>query len=477
MGERARRWKNLLGRVLLLPVSFLGVGLYRAWLSIFFRYGAYPGMDVSDYALFEVCIGIACLAAAYWWHKIVPLWSNNRILILAGASMVVGSIACAIWSFALPLVFIKHIGLAIAGVGLGIAILVWCEFYGALNPMRVALYHAASIFFGEMLCCFFMAVKPEGLVAMSVVLPVLSLWWARRAVLTLPEGDRPQVQTKLHAHNIPWKPIALMATCTFATGFIALPDQPIVLGNIAGAGFACLLVFFGSLSTSRWFNFDTIYRVAFPLMIVGLLLVMPLLERAPQLTAACYDAGYTMLSMFIMIILSNITYRFGLNAIWLNGIERGIRYLVEALGWGAYALSSNVLPSGANSVVHAIVMVAVTIMFLVIVFQEKSLSARWGINLRAETVEDEVDAFAPGQLSMRVSDLSKRFGLSDREEEVLQLMVRGVPLAQMEEQLFVARGTIKAHTSHIYRKCNVQGKDELFGLLGINGEYPDVLKV
>lgn len=51
---------------------------------------------------------------------------------------------------------------------------------------------------------------------------------------------------------------------------------------------------------------------------------MPLLERAPQLTAACYDAGYTMLSMFIMIILSNITYRFGLNAIWLNGIERGI---------------------------------------------------------------------------------------------------------------------------------------------------------
>ena len=474
MGERARRWKGLMGRVLLLPVSFLGVGLYRAWLSIFFRYGAYPGMDVSDYALFEVSIGLACLAAAYWWRKIVPLWSNNRILILAGIGMVVGSIACAIWAFLLPaMVFVKYAGLAIAGVGLGIAILVWCEFYGALNPMRVALYHAASIFFGEMLCCFFMAVKPEGLVAMSVVLPVLSLWWARRAVLTLPEDDRPQVQTKLHTHNIPWKPIALMATCTFATGFTALPDQPLVLGNIAGAGFACLLVFFGSLSTSRWFNFDTIYRVAFPLMIVGLLLVMPLLGRAPQLAAACYDAGYTMLSMFIMIILSNITYRFGLNAIWLNGIERGIRYLVEALGWGAYALSSSVLPSGANSVVHAIVMVAVTIMFLAIVFQEKSLSARWGINLRAETVEDEVDAFAPGQLSMRVSDLSKRFGLSDREEEVLQLMVRGVPLAQMEEQLFVARGTIKAHTSHIYRKCNVQGKDELFGLLGINGEYPE----
>ena len=68
---------------------------------------------------------------------------------------------------------------------------------------------------------------------------------------------------------------------------------------------------------------------------------------------------------------------------------------------------------------------------------------------------------------MRVSDLSKRCGLSDREEEVLQLMVRGATLAQMEEQLFVARGTIKAHTSHIYRKCGVQGREELLELLGI----------
>ena len=59
-------------------------------------------------------------------------------------------------------------------------------------------------------------------------------------------------------------------------------------------------------------------RVAFPLMIVCLLLVMPLLGRTPQLAAACYDAGYTMLSIFV------------------------------------------------------------TVMFLIIVFQEKSLSARWG---------------------------------------------------------------------------------------------------
>ena len=471
MNESIRRWRQLAGRIVLLPASFLGVGLYRAWLAIFFRYGAYPGMGVSDYALFEVSIGLACLAAAAGWRRVSPLWSNGRLLALAAGAMTAGSLLCALGTMAWPVAAVKYAGLVLAGTGLAVAILVWCEFYGALNPMRVALYHAASIFFGELICWFFMAVRPEGLVAASLVLPTLSVWWARCAALKLPQAERPQATPQPRARTVPWKPIALMATCTFATGFATLPDQPLLAGNVAGALLACALVFFGSLSTARWFNFDVIYRLAFPLMIACLLLVMPLLGRAPQVAAACFDAGYTMLSMFIMIVLSNITYRFGINAVWLNGIERGIRYLVEALGWGAYALSSTLLSPEANSAVHVGVTLVVVAMFLAVVTQEKSLSARWGINLHAETAQDDVDAFSPGRLALRVSDLSKRCGLSDREEEVLQLMVRGATLAQMEEQLFVARGTIKAHTSHIYRKCGVQGRDELFALLGM-GDAP-----
>ncbi len=469
MREFAIRWLHVLERLAFVPLSFMGVGLYRAWLAIFFRYGAYPGMDVSDYALFEVSIGVVCLAAAFAHRRVSPLWSNARMLVAAALAMVAGSVGCAVQAFWIPLDVLKHLGLVFAGAGLGIAILVWCEFYGALNPMRVAVYHAASIFFGELLCWFFTTVAAPGLVAMSVVLPPLTLWWARVAVSKLPEVERPRPLPEPATHVIPWKPVALMAACTFATGFATLPDQPLVLGNVVGCLGATALVFFGSLSTSRWFNFDVIYRLAFPLLSVSLLLIMPLVSKTPQVTAACFDAGYTMLSMFIMIVLSNITYRFGIDAVWLNGIERGIRYLIEALGWGAFALSNAYLEPGANAVVHIAVMATVIAVFLVIVLQEKSLSARWGIDFKPGGSEDPGDVFAPGQLSMRVSDLSKRFGLSDREEEVLQLMVRKVPVAQMEEELFVARGTIKAHTNHIYKKCGVKGKKELFELIGVDG--------
>ena len=464
------RWHTILGRIGAMSLSFLGVGLYRAWLAIFFRYGAYPTIGVADYALFEVSIGVASLAAALCAKRLAPLWNNTRALSAAGVCMVAGSVACAVQTAVPSVPGIRHVGLILAGAGLAITILAWCEFYGTLNPMRVSVYHAASIFFGELLCWFFMTVEFPGLVAMSVVLPVLALWWSHRAVDNLPADGRPQPITEPFQRIVPWKAVALMATCTFAAGFNMLPDQPIVPGNIVGVLAATTFVFFGSLSTSRWFNFDTIYRIAFPLMIACLLLITPLLSHRMQITAAFFDAGYTMLSMFIMIILSNITYRFGVNAVWLNGIERGIRYLTEAVGWYTFALSSRTLPPAVSLAVHLVITATALAMFLVIAFTEKSLSARWGIDLHAADGGDTAgDVFTPGALSMRVSNLSKQHGLSDREEEVLQLMARKVPMAQMEEDLFVARGTIKAHTSRIYRKLGVHTKDELFELLGVEG--------
>ncbi len=464
------RWKGALLRVSLAPLSFLGVGLYRAWLATFFRFGAYPTMGFGDYALFEGSIGVMSIVAALLARRISPLWSNTRACALTVALATGGAAVCALGCFVAPLALVKQAGLVLAGLGLGLLIIMWCEFYGALNPMRVAIYHAASIFFGELLCWLFMGLATPYLVAFSLLLPAVSVGWAHRAMLSLPQAERPgrpQAGACMRPGAIPWKPIALMATCTFAMQFGTMPDQPIVIGNVAGTLAATAFVFFGSLSTSRWFNFDTIYRVAFPFVTAACLLATQLLSDSPQLAALCFDAGYTMLSMFIMIVLSNITYRFGINAVWLNGIERGIRYLVECLGWVAYVVTTGALAPRWASVVGLAVTAVVGAMFLVIVLSEKSLSAKWGINLHED---DARDPLSPANLSLRVSELSKSCGLSDREEEVLQLMARKTPVKQMEEILFVAQGTIKAHTSRIYRKLGVHSREELFELLGVKDE-------
>lgn len=334
------RWKAVLLRVAVIPFVFFGVGLYRAWLATFFRYDAFPTISVFDYFLFEGAIGVVSLALAFAARRVTPLWANRTAMRATGVCMVGGSALIVIACFFAPFAPLKIVGLLAAGAGLGSLILMWAEFYGSLNPLRVALYHAMAIFVGEVVKWLFMGMSVPYLAFFSVVLPIVCLACVRSSMLRLPERDHPRAMREGDAKTIPWKPIMLMAVCTFAGGFGALPTQPLVPGNVVGAMFVTALVFFGVLSASRWFNFDTIYQLAFPLFTVGFLFVIPTFGTNAQVMALCYDAGYTMLSMYIMIVMSSITYRFGVNAVWINGIERGIRYVVELVGWLAFAGAS-----------------------------------------------------------------------------------------------------------------------------------------
>ncbi|MEE8716895.1 MAG: LuxR C-terminal-related transcriptional regulator [Coriobacteriales bacterium] len=521
VGAFVARWRDVFLRVSMMPLVFLGVGVYRAWIATFFRFGAYPGITFTDYAIFEACIGLASFACAALARRIAPLWSNRRVLGVTVALTTLGSALIVLASLALALpapaaaTAVKVVGLVLAGAGVGVLILLWCEFYGALNPMRVAVFHALSIAFGELLIWLFMGLRAEWIVAFSLLLPAVSVGCAHRSELKLLESERPggfgpmvrggvlagvrrgashglegaapaaagqpradgaatPAANSTDASMIPWKAIALMATCTFAMQYGTFPGQPVVAGNVLGVLFSTAFVFFGVLSNSRWFNFDTIYRVAFPAITAVCMLAAPLIGDN-QLATWCYDAGYTMLSMYIMIVLSNITYRFGINAVWLNGIERGIRYVIETAGWATYMLTASFLSGGAAFVVQMVITVAVIVVFLVIVGSEKELSANWGITLRepgatGDDILPGAAALSTGQLSMRVSELSAECGLSDREEEVLQLMARRTPMREMEKSLFVAQGTIKAHTSRIYRKLGVHSRAELFAMLGVPEE-------
>ena len=416
------RWKAVLLRVAAIPFVFFGVGFYRAWLATFFRYDAFPTISVFDYFLFEGAIGIVSLALAFAARRVTPLWANRKAVLATGACMVGGSALIVLACFAVPSPALKVAGLLAAGGGLGSLILMWAEFYGSLNPMRVALYHAMAIFVGEVVKWLFMGMSVPYLAFFSIVLPIVCLACVRSSMTRLPERDLPPAMKEGDPKTIPWKPILLMAVCTFAGGFGALPTQLLVPGNVLGAMFVTALVFFGVLSASRWFNFDTIYQLAFPLFIVGFLFVMPTFGSNAQIMALCYDAGYTMLSMYIMIVMSNITYRFGVNAL----------------------------------------AIAVVLTFVVIFFTERGLSAKWGVVLKDDPMGS---ASAEGRMAIRVSDLSRAYNLSPREEEVLQLIAQGDTVAEIEEVLYVSQGTVKAHINHIYRKFNIHSKSELFELL------------
>lgn len=460
VAKAATHCRDMAKHAAAVPLVFLGVGLYRAWLATFFRYDAFPGVGVSDYFLFEAAIGVASLALAFTSRSICPLWANRAACRATTVLMTLGACAVVLGCFVVPSALLKAAGLIAAGAGLGSLILMWAEFYGSINPVRVALYHGMGIFAGEALKWLFMGLDVEYLVFFSIALPVAGVASAHAAIRRLARDERPRSRGEEESRVLPWKAIAIMAACSFAAAFGALPVQQLALGNVAGSMTACAFVCIAVLSASRWFNFDTVYQLAFPLFIVAFLFVSPVFAGDSAFTAASYDAGYTMLTMFMVIVFGNMTYRFGVNAVWACGIERGIRYGAELCGWGASSLLDAHAGASEVSLSFAAIALAVAVLFAVVFFSERGFSAQWGIAIDGEGMAASDERW----LMLRVVELSRAFDLSPREGEVLTLMAERKTVSQMEKELFVAQGTIKAHISHVYKKLGVHSRAEVLAL-------------
>lgn len=77
--------------------------------------------------------------------------------------------------------------------------------------------------------------------------------------------------------------------------------------------------------------------------------------------------------------------------------------------------------------------------------------------------EERIAAFEDIGIDKRADTSGQGFliePLSDRELEVLRLMARGRSNAEIAEELIIALGTVKAHTSTIYRKLDVRSRTE-----------------
>lgn len=56
-------------------------------------------------------------------------------------------------------------------------------------------------------------------------------------------------------------------------------------------------------------------------------------------------------------------------------------------------------------------------------------------------------------------------GISQREQQVMALLITGKSYQQIADELFIALPTVKTHVSNIYRKTGVRNKIELINQL------------
>lgn len=454
-----------------IPVVFLGLGLYRAWIEIVFvgTFVSFPSATVTVRDFFDwtmVATAIACTLLA---RRIGPFFNKRAPFVLGGVALTVSTVlmfaSCwvptvASWS--------GYVAAVVGGFGIALMILVWSELYGCLNPLRAALYYSASIVVGALVLYVYRGFMLPWLFVMTALLPAVSLMAARRGFSLLPPPERPA--TTWTQFSVPWKAVLFMAAYAFGYGLMEGGMYVGSFGPHSAPGAVCVavLVFLGVAFRGGRFDFSLIYRFALPLTVIALFLV-PVFGHVPgQAANFCMTAAYTAQSILIMLICANICYRYGVSAVWLFGIERGVRQVFMWLGRVTADGVEGFEAFGAMGDVAVSVLAVVAVVFATMVLlSERDLSSRWGANFLAGGT-DSADMIHKQELADRCTEIARTYKLSAREEEVLLLLAQHKTVGIIERELLIANGTAKAHVRHIYQKLDIHTRQELFDLLGID---------
>ena len=66
---------------------------------------------------------------------------------------------------------------------------------------------------------------------------------------------------------------------------------------------------------------------------------------------------------------------------------------------------------------------------------------------------------------MANGQILKQYGISDREAEIVGLLIEGLSNQQIAKQLYISPNTVKTHIKNIYTKVGVNNRLQLFSLL------------
>lgn len=455
--------------IVLIPFCFTGMGIFRVWTETIYSNGSlsFPAQAETGcgFAAFNILAAAMLLIFAFSARKIAPLYDKKSAYLLAGGCLSVS----ALLNFASILfpayAFLLGITAVILGaLGIALIILLWSELFSCLNPLRVGLYFSGGLIVGALILWLFKGLALPWLCACTCLIPPLSLYCLRQAYARLSIEERPHA-TWGH-YTFPWKPIAIVALFSFSYGLCETLFQT-TLGIHSGLGCvtAALIVYVGVSIRRIDFKYSLVYQLAGVSMILSLLPLSGIVPLWSQMCEFLALAGYTFALIAIMVILSNISYQYGVNAVWLFGIERAVRLLSVQGGLElSHALNTLSMPGGSRLLVN--IFIAIMIILAIRFFlSEKQLTSPWGAVLKGGSDNDATSV--QNRIGEKCNEVAKAFSLTPREAEIMLLLANGKKPAQIEQQLYVASSTVKTHIKHLYQKLDIHSRKDLFDLLGI----------
>lgn len=296
-----------------------------------------------------------------------------------------------------------------------------------------------------------------------------------------------------------WKPIvcaAAMSALVLLTRFPALSfvDDPNLVNISAHVVILVVvaIIIIGQYGLNKSLTFNqgqsivAIYYATFPIIATALLALLLGGSSMAIPVAALTYAGFAILVVTLMptsIVLARESH---VSAVHVYGVLLGSVYIagsVVTLLGNSWIFVAETEPEGIIALVSVLTMyvLAISVFLLHGPFEgwiDKGNKARE----RAITPDQDCTGYyvseapsAQRPSAQRIADtdssstvlhsLATSHGLTDREEDILALIVHGRDAQAIASQLYISVNTVRSHSKSIYRKLDIHSKQELLDLI------------
>ncbi len=436
------------------PAFVVGAGATSTWFTLFHtRLEPLTGVDaaLSELALDAVII-LTCLTCALVARRGATLARKPAVVGLACMLACAGTLLAA-FGAQIPAAF--FVGGALGMVGTSLLLLLWNEYFACLSPTRIALYAACSALAGEALRAVLLGFTPAYFGVAMALLPVLSCALLVRAFRSLPAEELPGSR----AASMPRVPIwliAMVAAYALCYGLVAKSSASSVALTSLSKLLPAALVILVILLQSEHFSFNDVYRLGMPLAICGGALFCGFAGMDVTVANLFITFGFFTCRILATVGLGAAAHAASGGAAWLFGIQVAAQYAASLVGKAAgLPAVQGLLPAGFLGAATLVACLATAGLVALFMRDKARFDLVWGVPGDGAAADAQADPLTCMQRTARDA------GLSDREMEVLRLLLEGKTLAQAGQELCIAQGTVKSHANRIYRKLGVAGRGEL----------------
>lgn len=450
-------------------LAYLGLAFAFCWTYSIQR--VIPN-DLNGYVQIVVFAGTAlcCLLFAAQARRSGSNLASHRMLVHLAPLAALASGAALVVPSPLQAEPVAIMALAfVCGLSIGWLYLLWGTFYSALDikPAIALLFGSVMVAALVKIVVSFAGSTVPGALACTT-LPLISTWCWRAAKRTpppeSPRGERFSAKTLYTL-----KDMALgVAVFSFALGVIRTLDleyfsQPFLFESIAH--FIEIAVCVGALALTyrRREDFDVAHMWLFVLLVIATGLVAGELVAGAlgSLSFAILTAAQMFALVFLWLALSDVAHA-----------SRYPTDLVFGLGWSLYAL-----PVAAGSLCTvavgfsvdlprlSLLVIYVLLLAMFLFMRERTPHhARLFADLNPPLSSDRLN-----RLTDQASALARKYGLSEREQEIVVLYAQGRNRAFISGKLFISENTVRDHIKNVYKKMRIHSKQELIDALERSG--------